>query len=266
MKWCERAKFRRGKASTPTQRVAVRFMVASYLACMTLPVLAGPPYQTDDPEPVDYKHYEFYIASQQTRNASGRSGTAPHFEFNYGALPDVHLHIIAPVAFNSPSGDTRQYGYGDTELGIKYRFIHETDSRPMVGTFPIVITPTGNSSKGLGNGGSQIYLPIWFQKKWGDWQTYAGGGYWIMHGLADKNYWFAGWQIQKELSEHLTLGAEVFHRTEQVVGQGETTGFNLGGSFSFNEHNHLLFSVGKGVQNVGETNRFSSYLAYQWTY
>lgn len=37
--------------------------------------LAGRPFQTDDPEPVDLHHLEFYVASQQTLTASGRSGT-----------------------------------------------------------------------------------------------------------------------------------------------------------------------------------------------
>ncbi|HYP67577.1 MAG TPA: hypothetical protein VEP67_04920 [Thiobacillaceae bacterium] len=53
---------------------------------------------------------------------------------------------------------------------------------------------------------------------------------------------------KKDLSPHLTLGAEISHRTEEVVGQGETTGFNLGGSVNFNEHDHLLFSAENGLR------------------
>jgi hypothetical protein len=30
------------------------------LAAASLTALAGPPFQTDDPEPIDYKNYEFY--------------------------------------------------------------------------------------------------------------------------------------------------------------------------------------------------------------
>jgi hypothetical protein len=245
---------------------AMRLLVC----CMVLafsPVMAGPPFQTDDPEPVDYHHYEFYIATELLRTANGKSGTLPHFEFNYGVLPDVQLHIIAPYAFNTPAGEGTQRGYGDTEVGVKYRFLQETDTRPMAGIFPILLSPSGNADKGLGNGGSQLYLPIWLQKKWGEgWQTYGGGGYWIMHGLANKNYWFAGWQIQNDLSEHLTLGGEIFCRTEQIAGQGSSSGYNLGGSYNFDEHNHLLLSVGKGVRNVAQTDQLSAYLAYQWTY
>ena len=101
-------------------------------------VWAGPPFFTDDPEPADYKHGEFYFASQYIHSDDAKSATLPHLEFNYGVLPDIHLHLIAPFQYLKPEGEDSQYGYGDTELGTKYRFIQETDTMPMVGTFPIV--------------------------------------------------------------------------------------------------------------------------------
>lgn len=239
---------------------ALPLLTASRLA------LAGPPFLTDDPEPVDYQHHEFYVASQQIKTADGRSGTLPHLEYNYGAAPDLQLHIIVPYAFNSPIDGPRQSGLGDIELGVKYRFLQETENGPMVGIFPIVVTHSGNSDKGLGNGSTQIFLPVWLQKKWGEWQSYGGGGYWINHAADAKNHWFFGWQLQKEISEHVTLGGEIFHSTEQISGQGSSTGFNLGGSYNFDEHNHLLFSAGKGLTNADATNKFSSYIAYQRTW
>ncbi|HCN89771.1 MAG TPA: hypothetical protein DIT28_11440, partial [Oxalobacteraceae bacterium] len=65
---------------------------------------------------------------------------------------------------------------------------------------------------------------------------------------------------------HLTLGGEIFHSTEQVAGQGSSTGFNLGGTYSLDEHNHLLFSAGRGLTNADVTNKFSSYVGYQLTW
>ena len=236
------------------------------LAYFSSPVLAGPPFMTDDPEPAEYKHNEFYIATQQVKTADGKAGTLPHLEYNYGVAPDVHLHIIAPYVFNSPDGGPHQRGYGDTELGVKYRFVQETETGPMVGTFPILLLPSGDESRGLGNGRSQLFLPLWVQKRWGKWQTYGGGGYWINNAPGTKNHWFYGWQVQKDISEHLTLGGEIFHSTEQIAGEGSSTGFNLGGSYNFDEHNHFLFSAGKGLTNAKATNKLSSYAAYQWTW
>ena len=58
----------------------------------------------------------------------------------------------------------------------------------------------------------------------------------------------------------------MFHATAQAVGGLTSTGFNAGGFYNFDEHNHLLLSAGKGLQNAAETNRVSSYAGYQYTF
>jgi len=226
-------------------------------------VWAGPPFVTDDPEPVEYRHWEVYVASQYENDKDGFSGTAPHFEVNYGAWPNVQLHLITRFSYSRPQGDTTKYGIGDTEIGVKYRLIQETDSIPMVGTFPLVEVPTGDSARGLGNGSPQVFLPIWLQKSWGPWQTYGGGGYWLNPGSGKKDYWFFGWQGQRELSKKLTIGAEVFHATASTEGGTYRNGFNVGALVHFSEQHHFIFSAGRDFH--GE-NLFSAYGAYVWTF
>ena len=121
----------------------------------TASIFAGPPFRTDDPVPVGYRHGEVYLFSTGTNEAGETSGVGPAMEFNYGPLPDTMLHLIVPMAYNSPEDGTSHFGYGDSEIGIKYRFVHETGLLPMVGVFPLVEIPTGNSTQGLGNGQAQ---------------------------------------------------------------------------------------------------------------
>jgi hypothetical protein len=227
------------------------------------PAWAGPPFITDDPEPVGYRHWELYVASQYIHSTDGTSGTAPHFEVNYGVRPNVQLHIIAPFAYSQQNGMSRQYGFGDIEMGIKYRFLRETATRPQIGIFPLVEVPTGDCNRGLGNGQSQIFLPVWLQKSWGKWSSYGGGGWWYNPGTGNRNYWFAGWQVQRSLSKHLALGGEVFYATPSTVDGNNRTGFNLGLIYDFDEGHHLLFSAGTDIHG---SNRRSAYLAYQWTF
>ena len=156
---------------------------------------AGPPYVTDDPEPVEHKHCEIYLASQLAHDSSGWSGTSPHVEINYGVIPNLQLHLIAPVAFSAPADGSRQFGYGDTELGIKYRFLQETARLPMAGVFPLVELPTGDAARGLGAGHAQVFLPLWLQKSSGPWTTYGGGGYWINPGAGNRNWGLVGWLV-----------------------------------------------------------------------
>src|ERR1700722_18947578 len=83
--------------------------------------LAGPPFQTDDPEPVEYRHVEVYVASQGSFEQDETSLTAPHVELNYGLLPNVQIHLLAPFEFVKQAGDPSHYGFGDVELGAKLR-------------------------------------------------------------------------------------------------------------------------------------------------
>ena len=224
---------------------------------------AGPPFITDDPEPVEYKHGEFYIATQNANNKGSHEGTAPLFEFNYGPLPDVHLHAIVPLAYAYERGGATHYGPGDLELGVKYRFIHETETMPQVGTFVITTIPTGDRDRGLGSGHVPLFLPIWVQKSFGPWTAYGGGGFWLNPGAGNKNYWQTGGVVQREITKSLTLGGELFHFTRKEGDGRDRTGYNIGGIFNVSEEHHILFSAGS---DIAGDNRFSAYLAYQWTF
>ncbi len=226
-------------------------------------VLAGPPFLTDDPEPVEYQNWEFYIASMHTQTADGWSGTAPHIEVNYGVITNVQLHLIAPLAYNAPSDDKSHFGYGDTELGAKIRFIQETDHLPQVGIFPLLEVPTGNESEGLGTGHWDAFLPVWLQKSFGDWTVYGGGGYGINPGAGNENWGFAGAVLQKQVRKNILLGGEIYHRTRMETGGRGDTAFNLGTVIDFTEHQHLLFSAGRSID--GPTD-FQLYIAWQFTF
>ena len=243
-------------------------LIGLVLAMLAYPALAGPPFITDDPEPVDLGHWEVYGFSAGSHVRGDTGGTLGGIEVNNGAAPNLQLHLIVPLAFDKPTGGPFVTGLGDTELGMKYRFIDpgEDDWYPQVGVFPLIEAPTGNSARGLGAGKWREYLPVWIQKDWDGWTTYGGGGYWINPGPGNRNYWFAGWLLQRQVTKELAIGAEVFHQTPDMQGGRDSTGFNIGGVYDFNDNYHLLFSGGKGVQNAAETNQLSYYIAIQSTF
>jgi hypothetical protein len=78
--------------------------VVLILVCAPATALAGPPYTTDDPEPVDYRHWELYLASAVGHDKNGWTGIGPHFEAHYGALRNAHLHLIAVLcSYSQPT-------------------------------------------------------------------------------------------------------------------------------------------------------------------
>jgi hypothetical protein len=226
-------------------------------------VFAGPPFFTDDPAPVEFRHWEVYAAYQSLSVQDDYSGAMPQVEVNYGALPELQLHLIAAGAFDKHEGEKMTYGLGDTEFGVKYRFIDETEQGPQVGIFPHIVLPTGNSGESLGNGNTQVFLPVWMQKSWGRWTTYGGGGLWINPGPDNKNWTYFGWLLQRDFSQYATLGFEIFHRTPSTVDTMAGTGFTFGGQINFSGFRHLLFSEGRDFS--GPDLR-TDYLAFQWTF
>jgi hypothetical protein len=234
---------------------------------------AGPPFVTDDPEPVDLGHWEVYAFSDGAVDRGDASGVGPSIEVNYGAAPNLQLHVIGNLAYDDPAGGPAVMGLGDTELGVKYRFVDpgKDDWWPQVAIFPLVEVPTGEARRNLGAGQAQAFLPVWVQKDFGKWTTYGGGGYWINPGPGNRNYWFAGWLVQRQVTDKLALGAEIFHQTSSTIGRGGASGFSVGGQYDFTDHYHLLFSVGRGglayaVDAAAVRDPVTYYLAFQKTF
>ncbi len=252
------------RAPWPAPLAAACALALAAAGALPSPALAGPPYVTDDPEPVEFRHWEVYLATiDQWTRQDGFTGTAPHVEVNYGPVPDVQLHVIAPLAWASPpGGGGAQYGYGDTELGMKLRFVREGDWTPQVGTFPLVEVPTGDASRGLGSGQTQVFLPLWVQKSFGPWTTYGGGGYWLNPGTGNRNWWYVGWLVQRQVARGLSIGAEVFHGSSRQEGRPGDTRFDVGMVLDVSELHHVLFSAGRAF----DTAAAQAYLAWQLTF
>jgi hypothetical protein len=253
--------------------------VFALVAGVAVEAQAGPPYLTDDPVPVDLGHWEIYAFTQGSFVQNQASVVLPATEINYGALPGLQLHLIVPLALFSQTGFGTQYGLGDVEAGFKYRFVNadEKDWWPQVGVFPQVFFPSGEVDRGLGTGRAHAFLPVWFEKDFsGGWSSDFGGGYWVNPGPGNRNYWFLGWQVQREVIKGLTLGAEVFTQSASTTalqgqlgypaGTAQSTGFNVGAVYDFTEHHHLLMSAGTGLVNAPRSDLATYYLAYQYTF
>ena len=244
--------------------LAIGLITAVMTALMTTTAWAGPPFLTDDPEPVELHHYEFYTFSTLDRSGGAYTGFFPAFEFNAGVAPNTQFHIIAPLAYSVVDSGPKTYGFGDIELGLKYRFLQEKKWRPQAGVFPFLELPTGDSNRGLGNGQTWAQLPLWLQKSWGKgWTSYGGIGYVINHAPGMRDHIYAGWQAQRDLSKKLTLGVEWFDPGRASVdGQGSQL-INAGGFYNFNPGFSLLFTAGHSFHGEAHT---VAYLGLYWTW
>jgi hypothetical protein len=237
----------------------------------------GPPYQTDDPVPVDLHHYEFYIFGITDSTPVVATSGSPAFEFNWGAVPRVQIHAVLPFgesaptnrAVYAPSGQgPSAYGLGDMELGAKIAFIKESKHVPQIGSFTMFELPTGSYTKGLGVGKVWYKLPIWVQKNEGKWLFDGGAGYQVVPQTDYKNFVYGGFLVKKELSERLELGAEIFAHGAEGAAAPQTEAsamIDVGGYYHFKKHpgEQFLFCYGHSV--AGQTENYA-YVGMYWTW
>ncbi|HUN74638.1 MAG TPA: hypothetical protein VMU40_08995 [Steroidobacteraceae bacterium] len=265
-----------GVRDKPPLGIVVAAVTALGFFVHSIGALAGPPFQTDDPEPVDLGHYEFYVFSGSDGTPIETDPIGPAFEFNWGALPNTQLHAILSFGAILPSNNPAYapagegpsaFGLLDTELGVKYRFIQQRTYIPEVGTFPMVELPTGSYSRGLGVGKTWYKLPIWIQKDSGPWTTYGGAGYQVVHEVDYKSFAYAGWLLQRDIGEKWTLGGELWYHGAEGLATPQTqsaTMLDVGGYYYFRKPAfQLLFCVGHSIAGQSET---YAYLGLYWTW
>ncbi|MDB5821508.1 MAG: hypothetical protein JWR21_212 [Herminiimonas sp.] len=225
---------------------------------------AGPPFVTDDPEPVEFKHWEVNYGVTKTWRSQSASVGLPSVDINYGVAPDVQLHVQPRYSIESTT-TTKARGIDDTEIGVKYRFFNweQGDTSVMLGIYPLFQIGTGDKTLGQDRGRGKTFLPLWIQRNSQKWTLYGGTGYRINPGAGNKNSVYAGATALYQMTGSLHLGAEVFHESPDAIDSKGTAGFNLGGIYNLGKDYNVLFSVGKGVTNVASTNQLSVYVALQ---
>lgn len=240
-----------------------RVLARGVLLAYATPGLAGPPFFTDDPEPVDFGHNEFYTFGSLDHAGGAGAIAGPALEYNRGIARAMQFHIVVPMAWNAPLQGANATGLGDIELGIKYRFVDETNDRPQIGLFPMVELATGSARRGLGNGRTWYRLPLWVQKSIGAWTFDGGGGVVINPAPGMFNATFGGALAQYTLNPRWTLGVELFRQNALATDQPGYTLLNAGGYLNFSQNFSLLFSAGGSVAGARHT---VAYLGLYWTW
>ncbi|MBN8808628.1 MAG: transporter [Sphingomonas sp.] len=217
-----------------------RFLpMALALSIAPLPAWAGPPFDTDDPEPTDFQHWELYFFGAGARNGGAFGGSAG-LDLNYGGFHDVQLTATLPVDF--VRGPGARTGVGDVELGLKYRFLHDDAHGWSVAAFPRAILPTSGTR--YGSGRVAFLLPVWVQHDWGKWSLFGGGGFTINPGVGNRNYWLAAAALTRQVTGRLSIGVEATHRGPDTVDARPTSTLGIGAIWRLKGPLSLLASAG----------------------
>jgi hypothetical protein len=215
---------------------------------------AGPPYETDDPEPTDYRNYEIYLYGDYHRILENIAASAATLEFNYGVLPNTQFSVSIPSSSSSAGN-----GIGDLEIGLKYRFVPETLGRPQISFYPSVTVATGDAATGLGEGHGTLFLPVWGQKTWGKWTIFGGGGLQLDREAGGDLSWHEGIAITRDVGT-TNVGVEVYRQTPQGVTLPGYTDIGVGMISEVGKYHAWLWSFGRALAPES----VHAYAAYEW--
>ncbi|RDS83496.1 hypothetical protein DWU98_03895 [Dyella monticola] len=232
------------------RRVAV-WACTTIAALSSAPAFAGPPYLTDDPEPTDLSKWEIYSYGLGTlfyRGGDWESG----LDINYGGAKNLQLSVVIADDYSNQNNQPAHVGMPNTELGLKYRFLQQSDGSwiPDVSLFPKIELPSAN--KYFGSTKPGFSLPLWAQKDFGPWSLFGGGGWTFNPGPGNHNYSFGGVGLTRQVTDNLSLGVEAYYQTASEVGvlaEGAIDthaglAFRLGASWKFAPKWSLIGSAG----------------------
>ena len=255
-------------AGSNVRRLARLIALSWAAATLVRTAQAGPPFVSNGAATLDPQHFEIDVSAQYTKANGADVAALPSVEVDYGVIDKLQIGIQMPIESVHVDGVGTNLGPGDTQMGVKYRFVDADDEgwRPGVAFAPVMLVPSGNQQRGLGSGHVQGFLPLWLSKDFHEWSVFGGGGYNVNPGPDRLNWWFTGLGVARELSARWTVGAEIFHTTPIARATKDNTAFNVGAIYNISNVHHITVSVGRNLINARENNELSLYLGYQATF
>jgi len=74
------------------------------------------------------RNYEIYLLTEIRVDPNRTEGIPMALEINYGLLPNVQFSFSVSTVY-AQTGDRIESGVGDEAIGLKYRFVQETNAR-----------------------------------------------------------------------------------------------------------------------------------------
>ena len=187
----------------------------------------SPPLETDDTgTPGPYGVEANFIGNCDFIEKGKTCGLG--LDLNLGFGERTQLRLQRQTLQEANSGQATFYGYGATELGIKYRF-YDFESWKLAlypsfqfddDTYPL--NPDG--SKGISQGRA-FYLPLLVSKQIGENTFVANIGYSNNQDYTDKSFIFTSLAIGRAVTDNLRLMAEM---TSEKSKLGRTTTLRTG--------------------------------------
>jgi hypothetical protein len=193
---------------------------------------------------------------------SQQSFEAPLLDINYGVGERIQLKFELPWIFLDQEGAGSKNGLGNSQLGVKWRFLDQASHELDLSIYPQVEfnNPTSSAQRGLVDEGSAWTLPLQVEKGLGPISINLEVGYVV---LEEEDEWLYGLAFGYSPFDSLELLAEAHGVAQSDFGDDELV-LQAGCRWTVHSNVTLLAAAGRGIRHPEEGElQFVAYLGVQ---
>jgi hypothetical protein len=223
---------------------------------------------TDDPGTPGDGEWEVNFSVTMGHGRSDRSYEAPLLDINYGLGDRIQLKYEIPwlILMLDEHDNAVKTGLGNSEVGIKWRFLDEDRHGVAMSVYPQVAFNNTSSSadRGLVDSGTEFLVPFQVEKNWGKIGVNAELGY--SFRKEDRGEWVYGIALGYAFSQRLEVLAEL-HGTALRDFQEKDLVCNVGARWKLHDWVSVLASAGRSICGPKSKEvRYMGYLGLQFTF
>ena len=203
---------------------------------------AGPPMITNDPDTPGAGVWEINTAATGGRSREAWDFAAPDVDVNLGVGDRVQLSAHGAWQHMRADGAPWSSGWGDIELGARWRFLDDETDGVSMAVQPLWIKNWSSSARrrGLASEHAEYVLPVQIAHDFGTW---AGDVEIARHFVASEaDAWQVGALVERACFRSSECLAEIV--TEHTNGESTRTTLNIGGRVPLTRTLKLLGSIG----------------------
>ena len=229
------------------------FLVLGLVLCGSprLQAEGSPPLITDDPGTPPKGHWEVNLGTSTERRPGSQQSELPLLDLNYGLADTVQLKYEVPFLLEREAGEAQRTGWGNAEVGVKWRFIDHGEGGLAMSVYPqYAFSNPGASSddRDLVEPGSAFLLPVQLEKALGPVTLNLQLG---REFRSSGDSWFYGLALSHRVQDKWEFGGELAGTAEPRFGRSSLT-LNFGVMIDLSEHTSFMFSLGRDLYNRQE--------------
>lgn len=203
---------------------------------------------TTDPGTPGDKRWEINVGVSVEKRNSAIQYEVPVVNANYGVGEHLQLSYEVPWIVLKPEREIAKSGLGNSNIGVKWRFLDEARQGISMSTEPAFEfnNPTSSADRGLVDSGSAFRLPLEMERELGP--VTANLEFGRVFKQRESNEWIYGAVLRRKVVESLELLAEIHGAGRPNFRKHETV-LNLGAIWDIGRRYSALLSAGRSFQS-----------------